>query len=76
MAIEAVQSGLDNFLNGLVNTAAEDSANPTLLLRGEMNGHGGRGPWLRHHQSRGKDAFGQVECVFFGGECGIRSGST
>jgi len=58
MAIEAVQSGLDNFLNGLVNTAAEDSANPTLLLRGEMNG-----------------AFGQVECVFCGGECGIRSGS-
>jgi hypothetical protein len=34
------QSSLDNFFNGLTSTAAEDSSDPALLFRREMNRQG------------------------------------
>ena len=60
------QSSLDNLLNGIVSTAVEDSSNPALLFRGEMNRHGVAGPWVRHLQGRGKNDFRQVEYGFVG----------
>jgi hypothetical protein len=40
------QRSLDNLLNGIVSTAVEDSSNPALLFRSEMNRDDVAAPWV------------------------------